>query len=289
MKFTANSATPLSVDEKKRTLRVRFTDETRDDYDTVITYDGWDFSQFIDNPIVRLDHDRSAKAIVGRVKEIIEVPEERAHDAVIEFDTDEESEWAFGKAMRGFLRGVSAGFDVLQMEGDRIMQKVLREISLVSVPSNPQGLTRSANEGELSTKDAERMIERYERSAEFLKKHLARSEKENEEEESMKPEDVKKAIEEAVQPLVDTNKELAEKVDGLTTELETVKSQLADEKPKGGESEEEGSDTKSGKKSDGHEGDESEEDLIDEEEAKRILEDYDKDLDEEFTNEEEKE
>ncbi len=54
----------------------------------------------MDNPTVQLDHYSDAASNIGRVLEIIPVPEEQAHDAIVQFDVDDMSDyggnWAMG-------------------------------------------------------------------------------------------------------------------------------------------------------------------------------------------------
>ena len=92
MNIILRNSVPQSVDEDNHTVRIRFTDESVDSYGTSLKFDGWDFKRYMDNPTVQLDHYSDAASNIGRVLEIIPVPDERAHDAIVQFDVDDMSE-----------------------------------------------------------------------------------------------------------------------------------------------------------------------------------------------------
>lgn len=306
------NATPSSIDEKNHTVRVRFTDESVDTYGTSLKYDGWDFSRFNDNPIVQLEHWADASANIGRVLEIIPVPEERAYDAIIQFDVEDTTEygglWAWGKVSRGFLRTWSVGFENLVADGMDYLQNMLYEISLVGVPSNTGATTRALKDGSITEAEADRLLKRYAGEAKRLQEYLKRDNNNSKSEEATMNKDevtalldeklapitkalegvakldesIKAAVEEATKPITDTVKQLTDKVEAAkaaTTE---------DDKDKGGEGAEAKdakkgagkSDTNPNDKGGGHEDEDDEE--ISDEEAEQILKEYEADLDKEF-------
>lgn len=306
MQLKLRNTVPSSVDEKNHTLRVRFTDESVDTYGTSLKYDGWDFSRFMDNPQVMLEHGGGATSNIGQVLEIIPIPAERAYEAVIQFDVEDTSEygglWAWGKASRGFLRTWSVGFENLVAEGMDYLKNMLFEISLVGIPSNAGATTRAVKDGTISEAEAQHMLKRYESEAKRLRNYLERDNNNSKSEEAtMKKEDLQEAIAPITEALakidetvkaavVDATKDLNEQVTQLTSKVDALSADKAkgdDDKGKGGGTDDTnankgtGTDTKANDKGAGHEDTDDDEEISDEE-AAAILAEYEADLDKEF-------
>lgn len=301
MKYAIRAATATSIDEKNHTVRVRMTDESVDTYGTILHHDGWDLSAFMDNPVVQLDHWSDAGSNIGQVLEIIPVPEERALDAIVQFDVEDESEyggkWAWGKVSRGFLRTWSVGFDNLVADGMDYLQNKLFELSLVAIPSNSNATVRALKDGQLDTKEAEWLLKRYKSEAKSLQTYLKRDNNNNKSEEAtMNKDEVNALLDEKLAPLKENldklakldetitaavtaaTKDLTEQVSKLAAgndDDEAAKKAAADAKAKAD------ADAKAAKEAAGHEDDDEE---ISDEEAEKILAEYEQDLDKEFEN-----
>lgn len=296
MKYAIRAATATSIDEKNHTVRVRMTDESVDTYGTVLHHDGWDLSAFMDNPVVQLDHWSDASNNIGRVVEIIPVPEERALDAVVQFDVDDESEfggkWAWGKVSRGFLRTWSVGFDNLVADGMDYLQNKLFELSLVAIPSNSNATVRALKDGQINAKEADWLLKRYKSEAKRLQEYLNRDNNNNKSEEAtMNKEEMQAAITEAIAPFKEALDKLPETVN---TAVETATKDLNEQVSKlaAGNADDEAAtkaaadakakadaDAKAAKEAAGHDADDEE---ISDEEAEKILAEYEADLDKEF-------
>ena len=299
MKYAIRAATATSIDEKNHTVRVRMTDESVDTYGTILHHDGWDLTAFMDNPVVQLDHWSDAGSNIGQVLEIIPVPEERALDAIVQFDVEDKSEyggaWAWGKVSRGFLRTWSVGFDNLVAEGMDYLQNKLFELSLVAIPSNSNATVRALKDGQLDTKEAQWLLKRYKSEAKSLQTYLNRDNNNNKSEEAtMNKEELQAAITEAIAPFKEALDKLPETVNTAvaeaTKDLNEQVSKLAE-----GKTDDEAAkaaaaakakadaDAKAAKEAAGHEDDDEE---ISDEEAEKILAEYEEDLDKEFNDNE---
>lgn len=296
MKYAIRAATATSIDEKNHTVRVRMTDESVDTYGTVLHSDGWDLSAFMDNPVVQLDHWSDASSNIGRVLEIIPVPEERALDAIVQFDVEDTSDfggaWAWGKVSRGFLRTWSVGFDNLVADGMDYLQNKLYELSLVAIPSNSNATVRALKDGQINAKEADWLLKRYKSEAKRLQEYLKRDNNNNKSEEAtMNKEEMQAAIAEALAPFKEALDKLPETVNTAVAEAtkdlnetvsklaegnaddEAAKKAAADAKAKAD------ADAKAAKEAAGHSDDDEE---ISDEEAEKILAEYEADLDKEF-------
>lgn len=295
MKYAIRAAQATSIDETNHTVRVRITDESVDTYGTVLHHDGWDLSDFMKNPVVQLDHWSDAASNIGQILELIPVPEERAIDAIVQFDVEDKSEyggaWAWGKVSRGFLRTWSVGFDNLVADGLEYLKNKLFEVSLVAIPSNSNATVRALKDGQLNESEAQWLLKRYKSEAKRLQEYLKRdNNNSNSEEATMNKEEMQAAIAEALAPfkealdklpetvntaVAEATKDLNEQVSKLATgnDDEAAKEAAAAAKAKAE------ADAKAAKEAAGHE-DEDEE--LSDEEAEAILAEFEKDLDDEF-------
>jgi predicted RNA-binding Zn ribbon-like protein len=301
MKYAIRAATATSIDEKNHTVRVRMTDESVDTYGTILHHDGWDLSAFMDNPVVQLDHYGDGASNIGRVLEIIPVPEERALDAIVQFDVEDESEyggkWAWGKVSRGFLRTWSVGFDNLIADGMDYLQNKLFELSLVAIPSNSNATVRALKDGQLDTKEAQWLLKRYKSEAKSLQTYLNRDNNNNKSEEAtnMNKEEMQAAIAEAVAPFKEALDKLPETVNAAVTTATKDLTEQVSQLAKGNADDEAAAkaaadakakadaDAKAAQDAAGHNADDEE---ISDDEAEKILAEYEADLDKEFKDNE---
>lgn len=297
MKYAIRAAVATSIDETNHTVRVRMTDESVDTYGTSLKYDGWDFGDFMKNPVVQLDHWSDAASNIGQVLQIIPVPEERAVDAIVQFDIEDKSEfggaWAWGKVSRGFLRTWSVGFDNLVANGLDYLQNKLYELSLVAIPSNSNATVRALKEGMIDEAEAERLLKRYKGEAKRLQDYLKRDNNisSNSKEATMNKDEVTALLDEKLAPITtalealaklddtvkaavtEATKDVTETVSKLTEQVEALKpADDKDGKPN----------TNPNDKGGGHEGDGNDDEDISDEEAEAILKEYEADLDKEF-------
>lgn len=297
MKYAIRAAVATSIDETNHTVRVRMTDESVDTYGTSLKFDGWDFGDFMKNPVVQLDHWSDAASNIGQVLQIIPVPEERAVDAIVQFDIEDKSEfggaWAWGKVSRGFLRTWSVGFDNLVANGLDYLQNKLYELSLVAIPSNSNATVRALKEGMIDEAEAERLLKRYKGEAKRLQDYLKRDNNisSNSKEATMNKDEVTALLDEKLAPITtalealaklddtvkaavtEATKDVTETVSKLTEQVEALKpADDKDGKPN----------TNPNDKGGGHEGDGNDDEDISDEEAEAILKEYEADLDKEF-------
>lgn len=271
------SFTPTSINEQDHTVRVRMTDASVDRHGEVLTYEGWDFDDFMQNPVVLVNHD-DWQLPVGNVIEVIPVPAEKAYDAVVQFDVeDEDAAKVWGKVVRGYLKTVSVGFLTLLQQGNEILQKQLLELSFVTIPANPNATTRGLRDGTIDTEDARWLLDRAQNEVKSLTKFLSTDKLDsNSKGATMDKEQLQTALTEALKPLQDALAKVPELVKaeveaataGLTEQFSTL-SEKVEKLPK--------SDTKSPKEGDGTDDEE-----LSDEEAEKLLAEYDDDLAEEY-------
>lgn len=109
----------------------------------VIEQKGWDIRNYKQNPILLFMHDHTKP--IGKATRVWldKASNELRFKGVISTATE------YGKAAKqlmeeGILQTFSVGFQTLEMEGNRITKAELHEISLVSVPANPQARLQAA-------------------------------------------------------------------------------------------------------------------------------------------------
>jgi HK97 family phage prohead protease len=139
------------IDEAERVATFVASDETVDRYGDIVSVDGWDLTNFRKNPVVLWMHSQwnpigkaSVKIEGGQLLATIRFYD--AGDSKLADDL-----WKLVKKRQ--LRGVSVGFTVpseddvepIRDENDRLtgfrfLRQELLEISLVSVPANPNAL-----------------------------------------------------------------------------------------------------------------------------------------------------
>jgi len=140
------------ISEDERTATFVASDETVDRYGDIVSVDGWDLKNFRRNPVFLWMH--SQYQPIGQVKKI--GVEDRKLLATVKFFDAGDSKmaddlWKLVKKRK--LRAVSVGFTVKgdedieairdvdeRITGFRFLRQELLELSLVSVPANPNAL-----------------------------------------------------------------------------------------------------------------------------------------------------
>jgi HK97 family phage prohead protease len=129
---------------------------------------GWDFSQFIKNPVIQWAHCFQIPAI-GRA-ENIHVDENGLHGSLIFNDKEyDRFGWSIGERVKyGVIRAGSVGFRVIEIEipsaadskdGTSLIfrKQELLEFSVCNVPANPWALIKNYIKGELeATREEEK-------------------------------------------------------------------------------------------------------------------------------------
>jgi HK97 family phage prohead protease len=148
-----------------RTLRFTISTDTVDREQDRIALAGWDLKNFRDNPVVLWGHD-SSRLPIGRAFDVR--IEDRALKASVEFipaDTPEGGPFAesvYRLARQGFLGATSVGFRPVKWDytndqsrgaddwfpGIDFEEQELVELSIVTVPANPEALIEAPGPGE---------------------------------------------------------------------------------------------------------------------------------------------
>lgn len=140
----AKAFSKVSLKEAKGdgTFQVIATTEGIDRDGEVILVSGWDFENFMKNPIMLWGHNYwEMEAIVGAVTNL-EVKDKQVVVSGI-FANTESGQLARQLYDDGILKAVSVGFIPKDRTGNTITKAELLEISFVSVPANPDALSLS--------------------------------------------------------------------------------------------------------------------------------------------------
>lgn len=136
-------ASDVKADSKSGTFKAVITSEAIDRDGEVILLNGWDFDNFMKNPVVLRGHNywdlpvakaTSLQVVNGQVIANGEFASEAANPKAQQVRNLYDD---------GFINAVSVGFRVLQRnpENRRIIEKQeLLEFSFVTVPSNPEAM-----------------------------------------------------------------------------------------------------------------------------------------------------
>jgi len=145
--FKKKMSTPYQIVGEGE-FEVVATSEKVDRDGEVIKLDGWDFSNYMLNPVVLESHDIGCMP-VGAVTDLrVENGKVIVRGVFARTDEGQELRQLYDD---GILRTVSVGFIPKQRQGNIITQAELIEISFVSVPSNPEAMsTREAKEIEIT-------------------------------------------------------------------------------------------------------------------------------------------
>lgn len=153
------------VDLAPRTLRFIGSDETEDRAGDIVSADGWDVANYLKNPVVLFNHDPArpigkaqAVRINKRDKRLefdVYFPEvkELASDGVQPSEHALFVDTVYNMYKGGYLAAVSVGFKGTKAEprpgtwGMRFVSQELLELSLVSVPANPNALVSAKSMG----------------------------------------------------------------------------------------------------------------------------------------------
>ena len=144
--FTAKLNTTYTEAEGKKSLKASFviSTDTIDRQGEIVDQDGWEFANYMKNPVV-LDTHRyeSIDDVVGKV---VGQPRRKGNGWIVdmEFADTPKGRLAQELVANGFINTVSVGFRSMQRRPEgkltRHIKMELLEVSLVAVPANPEAL-----------------------------------------------------------------------------------------------------------------------------------------------------
>jgi len=159
--------TVKSVNIDRRTITIIATDESVDRQGDIILAKGWDFKNYVKNPVLLWGHNYSSVPLANAVKIIRRKTEGRPTIITHKFPSEGINPFAdmlFLLAHEGVIKAGSVGFipkewesldpenDEYGWRGRKYLKQELLEHSLVSVPANPNALMESIKS--LSNKSA---------------------------------------------------------------------------------------------------------------------------------------
>lgn len=139
-------------EEEDRTLDFVISDESEDRDEDIISVDGWDFTNYMKNPVVLFAHNYHAPAVAMGNPRI----EGKKVKSLTKFASPDE--YAFADTLYklykgGYMRATSVGFlprewtENRNSRGYNFLKQELLEYSLVPVPSNPNAIQEAAQKG----------------------------------------------------------------------------------------------------------------------------------------------
>lgn len=239
-----------SIDESKYQATFIISDESTDRQGEVIKQDGWNFENFLKNPVILFGHD-SYDLPIGKAVDIYTDGDKTY--AVIEFAAEiyDKAKTIWEMVKRGILNTVSVGFINQEYDNNELTKNELLEISIVPIPANPNAILLAAQDGSISRKDAAFLATAMEKELEGLRKL-----KDNDKVENM--EQLQQFITDALQPINDKLATLETTINGdggdnagLVGVVENIKTELDKLQP----SDDDGNDDDAGGDNDGKGGD----------------------------------
>lgn len=219
-----------SIDEAKYQATFIISDESVDRQGEVIKQDGWNFENFLKNPVILFGHDSYDLPIGKGVKIWTE--------GTKTFLTIEFAATIYDKAMtiwnmvkNGILNTVSVGFINEEYDNNELTKNELLEVSIVPIPANPNAILLAAQDGLISKKDAQFMAKAMEKELEGL-----RQIKDNDNNVDMEQlqQFITDALQQALQPINDKLAEVETVLNGdgadkpgLAAAVEDIKTDIA--------------------------------------------------------------
>lgn len=140
-----------------RVVKFVASDETIDGDGDIVRVDGWDLREFKKNPVLLWGHDKSQPPI-GRVDKL-EVRNKQllAETTFMESQANPFAEQVYQMIKGGFVRAVSVGYLPIEYRqrkdakgnfaGYEFLKQKLKELSVVTVPSNPNAVAYAKSLG----------------------------------------------------------------------------------------------------------------------------------------------
>lgn len=156
--------------DDSRVVRFEISDEVEDRVGDIITADGWQFDNFLKNPVVLWAHN-PRELPIGRVEQLMRSSTKTFADVLFAgADENPFAESVFRMIKAKFLRACSVGFRALSVEpimqegefwpiGFKFLSQELLELSVVSIPALPTALA-VGKALDVPERDLERMVAR---------------------------------------------------------------------------------------------------------------------------------
>jgi len=166
-----------SVDEKNRSVKFCFSDNSVDRYGEIVDQKTWDTKSYEKNPVILWGHNpEHAQNVIGSGGGL-ELDINGKSYITATFDDDDHSSLIFNKLKKGILRCVSAGFipHTLEFEDDVPVLKdnELLEVSVVAIPANRNAVALDYKAGEIKQKDAQFLIKSMREEADSIEAAMA--------------------------------------------------------------------------------------------------------------------
>lgn len=147
-KYSPQGFKVKEVDRDAFTIRFIMSTPDVDRHGEVVSQDGWDFNNFLQNPVVLWAHDQSIPA-VGKIISLEKVA--GSTEGVVQFAYNENplAKTLFELYAGEYMRAVSVGFMNRKWAYDEqndvltLLENELYELSLVNVPANARALAKS--------------------------------------------------------------------------------------------------------------------------------------------------
>ncbi|MEB0287223.1 hypothetical protein QN355_11725 [Cryobacterium sp. 10S3] len=173
-----------TINESDKTVVFKISDGKVDRQGEIVDQKSWDFTEYLDNPILIASHDSSdLENGLGTCEELWYESADDATYGRFKFATEasDKALLAWKLIVAGVLRTVSVGFisekTEYNAEGIAILfNNKLIETSCVLVPANPRAIALSYREGSITRKDATWLMDSMKKEAEFLKEQLTKDE-----------------------------------------------------------------------------------------------------------------
>jgi len=143
-KFYTVDITTNEKESREVTFVISTGDTDRDG--DIINPKGWDFTEWLKNPVVLWGHDYGSLPVANGKKVWVEGSKVYATAKFIEPEVYPFADTIYKMLVNGYLRTVSVGFNPTEYkwlengEGIEFIEQELLEFSVVSVPSNPEAL-----------------------------------------------------------------------------------------------------------------------------------------------------
>jgi hypothetical protein len=225
---------PTSINDTDKTVVFKISDGKPDRQGEIVDQKSWDFTEYMDNPILIASH--KSDDLVNGLGTCEELWYEDAEDATygrFKFATaaNEKALLAWNLLKAGVLRTVSVGFISEKTEYDdgvaTLYGNKLLETSCVLVPANPRAIALSFREGSINRKDAEWLKETMTKEIEFLDEQFKADNHEEIKEKAM--EEQLEKLTGLVSKLAESQAALIETVAAITPKAETDEEKTARE------------------------------------------------------------
>lgn len=144
---SAIAATRAASDGDTGTFEIVITTENLDRYQEVIKLDGWDTSNYMNNPVVLLSHDSYMPPIGITTGLRVENGKMIATGKFAPASANPVAQQIRQLYDLGIMRAASVGFMEKEREGNLITKAELLEWSFVSIPANPMALSTMVKSG----------------------------------------------------------------------------------------------------------------------------------------------